>query len=319
MLFWQFSNKKNVGPTFQSIVFSLIQGQGPKKKENLGTNWSLLAILGIQSSTKTRYSGPLQIQGEGGEGGTMYFALTISAPLSPTAQLSLYDQTFKSLKHHYSLTVRARDLKFWDNVHHTQCVTCHKAHVTCHMLHVTCHMSHVTCPMSHANLWNIITPKPLKLGTWHFETMFTTHCVSRVIYHMSHVTCHMSHVTCHMSNLQNFITPKPLELGTWNFEAIFTTTKELCVTCHMSSFTRHMSNVTCQMSPVTCHMSHVTCQIFKKIITSKPLELGAWNFGTMFTTPYLSLDTFHISCVTYHMSHVTCHMSYVKFSKYYHS
>ena len=117
--------------------------------------------------------------------------------------------------------------------------------------------AHVTCPMSHANLWNIITPKPLELGTWHFETMFTTHCVSRVIYHMSHVTCHMSHVTCHMSNLQNFITPKPLELGTWNFEAIFTTTKEICVTFLMSSFTCHMSNVTCPMSPVTCHIKHV--------------------------------------------------------------
>ena len=35
-------------------------------------------------------------------------------------------------------------------------------------------------------------------------------------------------------------------------------------------------------------------------ITPKPLELGTWNFYTLFTTC-------HVSCVTCHLSHVTCH------------
>ena len=40
------------------------------------------------------------------------------------------------------------------------------------------------CP---ENLQNIITFKCLELGTWHFETMFTNHCVSCVA-DMSHMT-----------------------------------------------------------------------------------------------------------------------------------
>ena len=38
--------------------------------------------------------------------------------------------------------VRARELKFWENVHIPQ--TCHVSHVMCHVSHVTCHMSLVT-------------------------------------------------------------------------------------------------------------------------------------------------------------------------------
>ena len=79
----------------------------------LHTAWELLHENG-GNERQAAWHGQLHWQGRGraGGGGTMYFALTISAPLSPTAQLSLYDQTFKSLKHHYSHTVRARDLKF---------------------------------------------------------------------------------------------------------------------------------------------------------------------------------------------------------------
>ena len=44
-----------------------------------------------------------------------------------------------------SQTRRARELKFWDNVHTPQQVTCHMLHVTCHVSHVTCHVSCVTC------------------------------------------------------------------------------------------------------------------------------------------------------------------------------
>ena len=43
-----------------------------------------------------------------------------------------------------------------------------------------------------SNLLNIINPKPLKLGTWHFEQRYTS-------LQMSHVMCQVSHVKCHMS------------------------------------------------------------------------------------------------------------------------
>ena len=62
-------------------------------------------------------------------------------------------------------------------------------------------------------LQTIITSKPLELGTWNVDTMFTIPYVShmsRVMCHVSHVTCHVSHVTCHMS----------------------------CVTCHVSHVTK---------------------------------------------------------------------------------
>ena len=44
-----------------------------------------------------------------------------------------------SSNHHNFQTVRARDLKFWHNVHHPICVMCHMSRVTCHMSCVTCH------------------------------------------------------------------------------------------------------------------------------------------------------------------------------------
>ena len=45
--------------------------------------------------------------------------------------------------YHYSLTVRARDLKFWQNAHHPLFVTCHRSLIMCH-----CHIAHV-CVMCH--------------------------------------------------------------------------------------------------------------------------------------------------------------------------
>ena len=62
----------------------------------------------------------------------------------------------QSSKHHKSQTVRARELKFWENVHPPPCVTCQVSSVTCPVSHgrchisgvmcqVSCHMSHVTC------------------------------------------------------------------------------------------------------------------------------------------------------------------------------
>jgi hypothetical protein len=44
-----------------------------------------------------------------------------------------------SSKHCQSQTERARELKFWENVHPTLCVTCHVSRVTCQMSPVKCH------------------------------------------------------------------------------------------------------------------------------------------------------------------------------------
>ena len=41
----------------------------------------------------------------------------------------------KSSEHHHSQTVRDRDLKLWEYVHHPLCVTCHMSRVTCHVSH----------------------------------------------------------------------------------------------------------------------------------------------------------------------------------------
>ena len=45
-----------------------------------------------------------------------------------------------SSKHHYSQSVRARELKFWDIVHLSPCVTCHMSNATCHLSSNTCHV-----------------------------------------------------------------------------------------------------------------------------------------------------------------------------------
>ena len=49
-----------------------------------------------------------------------------------------------SSKHCQSQTGKARQLKFFENVHprYVSCVLCHVSCVTCHVSPVTCHMSH---------------------------------------------------------------------------------------------------------------------------------------------------------------------------------
>ena len=43
-------------------------------------------------------------------------------------------------KLHYCQTIRARDLIFWDNIHHPMCVMCCMSYVTYHMSGVRCQM-----------------------------------------------------------------------------------------------------------------------------------------------------------------------------------
>ena len=47
----------------------------------------------------------------------------------------------KSLKHHYSKTVKARELKFRENVYPPTNVTCRVSCVTCHESCVMCHLN----------------------------------------------------------------------------------------------------------------------------------------------------------------------------------
>ena len=68
------------------------------------------------------------------------YHLDVDSPFSQSSFSSRYSW------YHKSQTVRARELKFWENVHppqtcHMSCVTCH---VPCHVSDVTCHVSHVT-------------------------------------------------------------------------------------------------------------------------------------------------------------------------------
>ena len=58
-----------------------------------------------------------------------------------------------SSEHPHSQTGRARDLKFWENVHLPPSVMCHMSSGTCLVSRVTCHMSHVRCHMLHIILY----------------------------------------------------------------------------------------------------------------------------------------------------------------------
>ena len=71
----------------------------------------------------------------------------LQTPLSLTDKLNnwLSQRSFSSRysQYHKSQTVRARQLKFWENVLTTPCVMCHMSRVMCHVSRVTCHLSHV--------------------------------------------------------------------------------------------------------------------------------------------------------------------------------
>ena len=59
-------------------------------------------------------------------------------------EFSEWSFSSRSSKHHHCQTVRARKLKFWENVHLSPPAMSHVSHVTCHMPHVMFHISHVT-------------------------------------------------------------------------------------------------------------------------------------------------------------------------------
>ena len=75
--------------------------------------------------------------------------LVINRPGVGGAVLQVTYSSFssQSSKHHYSQAIRARELKFWENIHPPPHVTCNLSLVTCHVSNVICHVSHVTCHM----------------------------------------------------------------------------------------------------------------------------------------------------------------------------
>ena len=72
------------------------------------------------------------------------FELTMGLPYS----ISKSSFSSKSSKHHKLHTIRARKLKFWEDVHPPPCVTFPVSHVTRQVSGVTCHMSHVMSQVS---------------------------------------------------------------------------------------------------------------------------------------------------------------------------
>ena len=62
----------------------------------------------------------------------------------------------QSSRYHKSQTIRVRKLKFWENVHPLQHVTCHVSHVTCCMSDFMWHMSCVTCHIFFDNVVKLI-------------------------------------------------------------------------------------------------------------------------------------------------------------------
>ena len=79
----------------------------------------------------------------------------------------LIDPVYTALwdSHLYSLTVNARELKFWENVHphHVSKVICHVSHVRCHMSGVMCLVSYVWYQMY---LFLLYLDKAIGLVRW---------------------------------------------------------------------------------------------------------------------------------------------------------
>ena len=68
----------------------------------------------------------------------------------PSLGYSLSHRSFfsKPSKHHYTQTLWARELKFWENVHPRPRVTCQLSGVTCHVSSVRCQVSGYRCYVS---------------------------------------------------------------------------------------------------------------------------------------------------------------------------
>ena len=71
--------------------------------------------------------------------------------------------------HRLSKTVRARDLKFVENVHHPLCVTCHMSCVTCHVSHL---MYHKSCFTRATEFWKCFHKKLKKSQKLFFFVFF---------------------------------------------------------------------------------------------------------------------------------------------------
>ena len=86
----------------------------------------------------------------------------------------------------YSQTIRARELKFWENVHPTPCVMCHVSRVTCNFFFI---------------FYFFLITKSVKSFVWHV-TGDTWHLTSDT-WHMTRDTWHATRDTWHMAWCEN--------------------------------------------------------------------------------------------------------------------
>ena len=101
-------------------------------------------------------------------------------------------------KYHYSKNIRARELKFKENVHHPLYVTLLMSHVTFHVSHVIFHVSHVTSHVRWHHDYKTVIARILQFWESVHHPLCVTCHMTHIMCHMSPVTHHMVHVTCHI-------------------------------------------------------------------------------------------------------------------------
>ena len=73
-----------------------------------------------------------------------------------------------------------------------------------------------------------------KLGTWHFDTMFTTLWVSNVTCQVSGARCQVSGVRCWVSGVRCQVSGVTCQVSHVKFQVFCVTCQVSCVTCHLS-------------------------------------------------------------------------------------
>ena len=110
-----------------ACILKMLLDLGYSKKCFLNTSIAAVSLLKPQVNCSAIFYSP-------GVAGACSFVIT---------WLSHWSFSSRSSKHHKNQTVRARKLKFWENVHPTPYVICHLSNVTYQVSPVMCHRSHV--------------------------------------------------------------------------------------------------------------------------------------------------------------------------------
>ena len=146
----------------------------------------------------------------------------------------------KFSKHQKSQNVRARKLKFWENVRPKPYVTCQVLYVRCQVSVVRCQVSRVRYHVSGETIFfwgdkevelglgagtcdwwkevNLLSKcRDVYIGSRHFERRFTSFHQSHVMCHMAYVTCHESHDMCHMLHVTSYFFWRSGKASRWRF------------------------------------------------------------------------------------------------------